>query len=78
MNIVLTHVLRKMWSNIWSGDKEFNNIQHRNNITLDTRFPFPNSVGGIFPGPATTQKVHQGIEWFSQLAGLQQLTILSM
>ena len=35
-------------------------------ITLDPRFPFPDSVGGIFPGPATTQ----GIEWFSQLAGL--------
>ena len=32
----------------------------------------------IFPGPATTQKVYQGIEWFSQLAGLQWLTGLSM
>ena len=40
-------------------------------ITLDPRLPFPDSVGGIFPGPATTQKVYQGIEWFSQLAGLQ-------
>ena len=80
---------------------------------LDPRLPFPDSVGGIFPGPATTQKVYQavapersaetkvgggggqvlfvinglphqsfvylecsrrhcyqGIEWFSQLAGL--------
>ena len=36
-------------------------------ITLDPRLPFPNSVGGMFPGPATTQ----GIEWFFQLAGLQ-------
>ena len=42
-------------------------------ITLDGRLPFPDSVGGIFPGPATTQKVDQGIEWFSQLAGLQWL-----
>ena len=47
-------------------------------ITLDPRLPFPDSVGGIFPGPATTQKVYQGIEWFSQLAGLQWLTFLSM
>ena len=38
---------------------------------LDLRLPFPDSVGGIFPGPATTQEVYQGIEWFSQLAGLQ-------
>ena len=28
---------------------------------LDPRLPFPDSVGGIFPGPATTQKVYQGI-----------------
>ena len=40
-------------------------------MTLDPRSPFPDSVGGIIPGPATTQKVYQGIEWFSQLAGLQ-------
>ena len=38
---------------------------------LDPRLPFTDSVGGIFPGPATTQKVYRGIEWFSQLAGLQ-------
>ena len=37
-------------------------------ITLDPRLPFPDSVGWIFPCPATTQKVYQGIEWFSQLA----------
>ena len=43
-------------------------------ITLDPRLPFPDSVGGIFPGPATTQ----GIEWFSQLAGLQWLTVLGI
>ena len=48
-----------------------------NLITLDPRLPFPDPVGGIFPGPATTQKVYQGIELFSQLAGLQ-LTVLSM
>ena len=35
---------------------------------LDPRLPFPVSVGGICPGPTTTQKVYQGIEWFSQLA----------
>ena len=35
-------------------------------ITLDPRLPFSRySVGGTFPGPATTQKVYQGIEWFS-------------
>ena len=39
-------------------------------ITLDPRLPFPDSVGGIFPGPATTQKVYQGIEWFSLLVEL--------
>ena len=43
-------------------------------ITLDPRVTFP----GIFPGPATTKKVYQGIEWFSQLVGLQWLTVLSM
>ena len=32
---------------------------------LGPRFP------GILPGPATTQKVYQGIEWISQLARLQ-------
>ena len=48
-------------------------------ITLDPRLQFPDSVGGIFPGPATIRKVyHQGIKWFSQLAGLQSLTVLSM
>ena len=41
-------------------------------ITLDRRLPFPNSVGGIFPGPVSTD------EWFSQLAGPQSLTVLSM
>ena len=40
-------------------------------ITLDPRLPFPDSVGRIFPGQATTQEVYQGIEKFSQLAGLQ-------
>ena len=30
-------------------------------ITLDPRLPFPDSAGGIFPGPATTQKVYHGI-----------------
>ena len=39
------------------------------NITLDPRFP--DSVGGIFPGPATTQKVYQGIEGFSLAGGVQ-------
>ena len=38
-------------------------------FTLDPRLPFPNSVGGIFPGPATTQKVYQGIEWFPSWQG---------
>ena len=47
-------------------------------MTLDPHLPFPDSVGGIFPGPATTQKVHQGIEWFSRLAGLQRLTTIDM
>ena len=46
--------------------------------TIDRRLPFCDSVGGIFPGPATTQKVYQGIEWFSQLAGLQYLTVLGI
>ena len=32
-------------------------------ITLDLRLPFPDSVGGIFPGSAT-QKLYQGIECF--------------
>ena len=30
-------------------------------ITLDTRLPFPDSVRGMFPGPAPIQKVYQGI-----------------
>ena len=47
-------------------------------ITLDHRLPFTDSVGAIFPGPATTQKVYQGIEGFPQLAGLQWLTVFSM
>ena len=38
-------------------------------ITLDPRLPFPDSIGGIFPGPATSQKVYQGIEWFSPATG---------
>ena len=33
-------------------------------ITLDPRLPFPDSVGETFPGPATTQKVYQGINGF--------------
>ena len=41
-------------------------------MTLDPRLPFPDSVGGIFPC-STTQKVYQGIEWFSQLAGLTMI-----
>ena len=33
-----------------------------NNITLDHCVPFPETVEGIFPSPATTQKVYQSIE----------------
>ena len=33
-------------------------------ITLDPRLPFPDSVGEMYPGPATTQKVHHGINGF--------------
>ena len=47
-------------------------------ITLALRLPSPDSVGGSFPGPATTQKFYQGIDWSSQLAGLQWLTVLTM
>ena len=47
-------------------------------ITLDPRLQFPRLSRRNFLGPATTQKVYQGIERFSQLAGLQQLTVLSM
>ena len=43
-------------------------VNHTFAIMLDPRLPFPDSVEGIFPGPATTQKVYQGIDWFSQLA----------
>ena len=38
-------------------------------ITLDPRLPFPDSVGGIFPGPATTQKVYQSINGFPSWQG---------
>ena len=38
-------------------------------ITLDSRLLFPDSVGGIFPGPATTQKVYHDIEWFFPAGG---------
>ena len=48
------------------------------NITLDPRLPFLDSVGGIFLVQPLLTKVYQGIEWFSQLAGLQSLTVLSM
>ena len=47
-------------------------------IKLDPRLTLPDSVGEIFPGPTTTQKVYQGIEWFSKLTALQSLTVLSM
>ena len=30
---------------------------------------FPDSVKGIFPGPATTQKVYQGIDWIFPVGG---------
>ena len=32
----------------------------------------PDSVGEIFPGPATTQKVYQGIEWFFPAGGYNE------
>ena len=51
--------------------------RHHSPITLAPRLPFPR-LRGIFPGPATTQNVYQGIEWFSQLAGIQWLAFLSM
>ena len=35
---------------------------------LDPRLPFPDSVGGIFPGPATTQKSLSG-DWMVFPAG---------
>ena len=38
------------------------------NITLDPRLPFPDSVGGIF---LVQPLLTKGMEWFSQLAGLQ-------
>ena len=52
-------------------------VKIKHTIMLDPFSPFPGSVGGILSLPATTQKVYQGIEWFSQLAGLQSLTIWS-
>ena len=61
-------------------------VKTKVSITLNPRLPFPNSVGSrryllgrvIFsPGPATTQKIYQGSEWFFQLAGLQWMTVLS-
>ena len=56
-----------------------NPFRERNyDITFDPRLPFPDSVGGIFSGPATTQNIYQGIKWFSQLAELQSLTVVSM
>ena len=36
---------------------------------LDTRLPFPDSIGGIFPGPATIQKVYQGINGYPSWRG---------
>ena len=34
-------------------------LQIHHHITLDPRLPFPDSVGGIFPGPsATIQRVY--------------------
>ena len=36
-------------------------------VTLEPRLPFPDSVGGIFLGPATTQKVYQGINSFEHV-----------
>ena len=32
----------------------FSSIYDVHDITLDPRLPFPDSVGGIFPGPTTT------------------------
>ena len=42
------------------------------NITLDPHLPFPGSDGGIFPGPATTQKVYQSIKWFTSWWGYNE------
>ena len=47
----------------------FSAMRQSYNITLDPRLTL--LFGGIFPRPATTQQVYQGIEWFSHLAGLQ-------
>ena len=43
-------------------------IERGDGITLDPRLPFPDSVGGIFLGPATTQKVYQGIDGFPRVS----------
>ena len=34
-------------------------------IMLDPLLPFPDSVGGIFPGPATTPKSIRGLNGFA-------------
>ena len=63
---------RMVWHGKCSNHRYADEINGRaKGITLDPRLPLPDSVGGFFPGPATTQKVYQGIEWFSQLAELQ-------
>ena len=38
-------------------------------VTLDPRLPFLDSVGGIFPGPATTQKVFRVLNGFPSWRG---------
>ena len=48
------------------------------NITLDPRLPFPESVGGIVPGPATTRKGYQGIECFFLAGGSTIIDSLSI
>ena len=44
-------------------------MDHEHGITLDTRLPIPDSVGEMFPGPATIQKVYQGIHSFPSWRG---------
>ena len=47
-------------------------------IMLDPPLPFPQLIQRNFSWSSHYSKVFQGIEWFSQLPGLQSLTVLSM
>ena len=54
--VIFTQLLFMAWDSPLGWTESYSQSKTLKFITVDPRLSFPDSVGGIFPGPVTTQK----------------------